>query len=249
MKLYHKINNYITRHIPIGKFKITTKDDPSEDLHSKKDENIQSINLKLLFSLLLFCGLTTLLIKANALHDQNLQKGIADEIIRFHVIANSDSPEDQSLKLTVKDTLVKSLAPLLKNADSITEARSIITNELDFIRELAEVTIKDNGYNYPVTVSLEKCYFPLKIYGDYTFPPGNYEALRVQIGEAAGKNWWCVMFPPLCFVDETYSVVDNNTDKQLKYLLTEEEYNSLKDKKTPIKVKFKLFESIKKLFH
>ncbi len=104
------------------------------------------------------------------------------------------------------------------------------------------------GYHYPVTVSLENTYFPLKIYGEYNFPPGYYEALRVQIGSAEGQNWWCVMFPPLCFVDDTYSIVDETSGNKLRHLLTEEEYNSLLNKSTPIKVKFKLWESIKSIF-
>lgn len=219
-------------------------------VYKTKNNKLKSDKFRvgLLLSLLLFCGLSTLLIKENAIHSQNLQTGIANEIIRFHVIANSDSEDDQALKLTVKDTLVKNMAPLLKNADTVTEARTVLSDKLSYIQELAEATVKDNGYGYPVTVSLEQCYFPLKIYGDYTFPPGTYEALRVQIGEAEGKNWWCVMFPPLCFVDETYSIVDKDSDKKLKYLLTEEEYNTIKSEKTPVKVKFKLFEMLKKLF-
>jgi len=182
------------------------------------------------------------------MHKTNIQEGIADSIIRFHVIANSDSDEDQSLKIKVKDTLVKSLSPVLGNTASIDEARNILLDHLDSIQETAEAVIKEEGYNYSVDVSLEDCYFPLKVYGDCTFPPGIYEALRVRIGEAKGKNWWCVMFPPLCFVDETYSVVDEKTDAQLKHLLTEEEYETLVKQKKPVKVKFKLWESIKDLF-
>lgn len=202
----------------------------------------------LLLTILFICGFTSWAIKAEAMHEQDLQEGIAREIIRFHVIANSDSDSDQALKLKVKDFLVESLAPVLKDAESITQARAVLSSELPYIQELAEKIIRDNGYAYPVAVSLENCYFPLKVYGEYTFPPGNYEALRVQIGEAKGKNWWCVMFPPLCFVDETYSIVDESSGKKLKYLLTEEEYDTLTNKKTPVKVKFKLFEAIKDLF-
>lgn len=202
----------------------------------------------LLALLLLLLALSTLIIKANAQHKQDLQLHIADEIIRFHVIANSDSDKDQALKLTVKDTLVKSLAPYLNEASSLNAAREILNQKMNYIKELAQNIILHQGYNYTVKVSLEECYFPLKVYGEYTFPPGNYEALKVQIGAAEGKNWWCVMFPPLCFVDETYSIVDESSDKKLKYLLTEEEYDSLKTKKTPVKIKFKLFEMIKDLF-
>lgn len=212
--------------------------------HTEDQDNGQ-FKLLLLVLILLFSGITMWLVKTNTRSDEAIQTGIAEDIIRFHVIANSDSEEDQALKLTVKSTLVDSLSPYLKNTDTKSQAREILADKLSFIEELAEETIRQNGYNYPVTVSLTNSYFPLKVYGNYTFPPGTYEALRVQIGEAKGKNWWCVMYPPLCFVDETYSIVDDNSKEQLKHLLTEEEYSSLVSKKPPIKIKFKLIEKLK----
>lgn len=183
-----------------------------------------------------------------AANAQNVQEGISKEIIRLHVIANSDSEEDQALKLIVKERLVDYLSPFLESTDSISQARAIIKVKQDTLQKLAVETLKEQGCDYEVTVSLGPCYFPIKVYGEYTFPSGNYEALRVQIGQAEGKNWWCVMFPPLCFVDQTYSIVDENSQTKLKTLLTQEEYNSLLSKKTPVKVKFKLIEKLKKLF-
>ena len=201
----------------------------------------------LLFILLIFF-LSSLIIKSSAQSRQDYQPQIADEIIRFHVIANSDSETDQALKLAVKAELVEKLAPLLNEADSKEEAEKIICDNIDYITTLARDSVRRHGYSYPVKVSLEECYFPLRVYGEYAFPPGNYEALRVQIGKAEGKNWWCVMFPPLCFVDETYSIIDESSGQKLKYLLTEEEYESLKSKKVPVKIRFKLFELLKDLF-
>lgn len=206
------------------------------------------------FSLLLFIAILLIsiagihIMKANSLKAAQLQEGIAHEIIRFHVIANSDSPQDQALKLKVKEALVEEMSIYLSKAEDIYEAREIISSKLANLQTLAQDLIDNYGYSYPVTVSLESCYFPIKVYGDYTFPAGTYEALRVKIGEAEGQNWWCVMFPPLCFVDETYSIIDEKTDQQLKFLLTEEEYDTLRSKKVPVKVKFKLWDYIKKLF-
>ena len=220
-------------------------------LHIRKNDtkdSIRSFQTSLLFFILIFCAVSMWLVKANAVNKPNLQEGIAEDIIRFHVIANSDSVKDQNLKLNVKDSLVHALSPILDNTNSITDARTVLSEQLSFIQQTAEQTVKENGYEYPVKVSLESCYFPVKRYGDYTFPSGNYEALRVQIGSAEGKNWWCVMFPPLCFVDETYGIVDNQSKDKLRHMLTEEEYNTLINQKKPIKVKFKLWESIKKLF-
>jgi stage II sporulation protein R len=215
---------------------------------SNNPRNFAPMQTILLISILLFCTVTAWLIKLNSVHNASLQTGIAEDIIRFHVIANSDSAKDQALKLTVKDTLVESLKPYLNDTDTITQARTVISDKLTYLQEIAEETIQQNGYLYPVKITLEECYFPLKIYGEYSFPAGTYEALRVQIGTAEGKNWWCVMFPPLCFVDETYSIVDEESGETLKHLLTEEEYDTLISKKTPVKVKFKLFEAIKNLF-
>jgi stage II sporulation protein R len=203
----------------------------------------------LLIAILLICSLSALLVRANARHNQALQTGIAEDIIRFHVIANSDSDEDQKLKLIVRDRLVQELSPQLSATATLQEAKALISTNLEEIQALALQTIIDQGYNYTVKVTLEECYFPLKVYGSYTFPPGNYEALRVQIGKAEGKNWWCVMFPPLCFVDETYGIVDESSGEQLKNLLSEEEYAVLVDQKTPVKVKFKIVEMLKDLFN
>jgi len=207
-------------------------------------------NFRIILFLLIFSlsAITIRVIKVQSVDAHEIQEGIASEIIRFHVLANSDSKEDQALKLIVKEALVKELSPVLSKAQNIDEARSLLSEKLSLIKELAEEVISENGYSYSATVALEQCSFPLKIYGDYTFPPGTYEALRVQIGEAKGQNWWCVMYPPLCFVDATYSIVPDESESQLKYLLTEEEYRSIKGQKVPVKIKFKVLEYFKKLF-
>lgn len=136
---------------------------------------------------------------------------IADKLIRFHVIANSDSKEDQELKLKVRDRVIEGLSAKLKDADSLDEARNLLVENVDFVNSVAKDVIIENNYNYDIKTTLSNENFPDKIYGDYVFPQGNYEAFRVIIGEGSGQNWWCVMFPPLCFVDETKNVVDSET--------------------------------------
>lgn len=180
-----------------------------------------------------------------------IQQGIAQEILRFHVIANSDSEEDQVLKLKVKDAVTKALEPKLDKASDITEARNILSEELNNLEELSDKIIKENGFTYTASASIEKGYFPLKVYGDLTLPPGEYEAVRIELGSASGRNWWCIMFPPLCFVDATYNVIPENSKEELKYVLTEEEYDSIfsnkNDKeKVKVKVSFKLFSWLDK---
>ena len=125
-------------------------------------------------------------------------EGISESIIRFHVRANSDSQEDQEVKLKVKEAVVDYIRPALSESDSLSESRAILEAESDNIRNVAIKTLRDNGFMEDVSVYFERSYFPVKSYGDVTFPAGYYEAFRVDIGDAEGKNWWCVVFPSLC---------------------------------------------------
>lgn len=164
-----------------------------------------------------------------------IQQGIADEIIRFHVRANSDSCEDQELKLHVKEAVVEYIRPLLEKSQGIDESRDILTEQIENIRQLALEVISSEGYEYDVDVYFEYAYFPAKIYGDLTFPPGEYEAFRIDIGESIGKNWWCVLYPPLCFVDAVYAEVPENSKQKLKDCLSDEEYDTI----TSYKIRFR----------
>lgn len=151
-------------------------------------------------------------------------KDLADKIIRFHVIANSDTEEDQKLKLEVRDAVVGYVYDRLKDSKSLEESRSIIIENKELIENIAEEVIKEKGYDYTVTSSLSMENFPDKVYGDVIFPQGEYEAYRILIGEAKGQNWWCVMFPPLCFLDETKETIDTDNVKE-----TIEEYEDEKN--------------------
>ena len=146
-----------------------------------------------------------------------------DKLIRFHVIANSDSDKDQKLKLKVRDEVISYLQPKLENSNSIEESEKIIKNEYKTLENISKKVISKNGYNYIVKVGLEYSNFPAKQYSSVVLPAGKYKALRIIIGEGKGKNWWCVMFPPLCFVDDQNGIIDEKTDKKLKEVLTEEE--------------------------
>lgn len=160
-----------------------------------------------------------------------IQENIADNIIRFHVIANSDTENDQCLKLKVRDGIIGSIKESISDASTAAGAEKLLAEQEDNIKNSALDIISVNGYNYPVNVSLEERYFPVKSYGDLVFPAGNYKALCVEIGEAKGRNWWCVLFPSLCFVDETYAVVPDSSKEKLKQTLSEEEYKTLEQEK------------------
>ena len=179
---------------------------------------------------------------------EEIQQGLANSLIRFHVIANSDSDEDQALKLKVRDTVLKKMQGYLKESNNIDLTRQILFNHIDEVKAIAEEVIKENDYSYKVKVSLGDADFPTKTYGDIVLPAGKYEALRIEIGNADGRNWWCVMFPPLCFVDVSQGVVPEKSKNELKNILTEEEYDSvlMNKNKREVKVKFKLVELIEK---
>lgn len=210
--------------------------EPKEKIQYLKT-NIISICVLLIISFLCFMQFL------HTSNFKNLQEDISHEILRFHVVANSDSKQDQEIKLVIKEELTTALKPSLKHAKNIDEARVIIKENLSTLEQIANQTLIDNGYEYTASASLEKGYFPLKVYGDLTLPPGEYEAIRIELGLAKGQNWWCIMFPPLCFVDSTYSVVPDSSKEQLKTVLTDEEYDMVfQQKDVKVKVKLKIFD-------
>jgi len=179
------------------------------------------------------------------------QSDVASKLIRFHVIANSDDEIDQVLKLKVRDSVLKYVSPKLVDSKSIEESRKIINNEDKNIKKIAQTIINKNGFKYTVSTALSQEYFPVKTYGNITLPQGMYEAYRIIIGLGKGQNWWCVMFPPLCFVDITRgSLSFDKTKTEMKSVLSDDEYklvdNTLNSKK--IIVRFKLGEIFSKLF-
>ena len=175
-----------------------------------------------------------------------------DKLIRFHVIANSDSDKDQKLKLKVRDEVISYLQPKLENSNSIEESEKIIKNEYKTLENISKKVISKNGYNYIVKVGLEYSNFPAKQYSSVVLPAGKYKALRIIIGEGKGKNWWCVIFPPLCFIDDQNGIIDEKTDKKLKEVLTEEEYDLImaknKNEVKNLEFKFKITEVFQNIF-
>ena len=180
--------------------------------------------------------------------EQRRQQDIAEEILRLHVVANSDSEEDQALKMEVNESIVTYLRGIMGDAKSVEEARLEIQKRLPEIEDLVREKMKMEGYDYEADAVLGKCYFPVKEYGDMTFPAGEYEALKGNLGKSAGKNWWCVMYPTLCFVDSTYQIVPETSKEKLKENLTEEEYNSLLDGGDNVQYSSRIIEWIQNVF-
>ena len=172
-----------------------------------------------------------------------VSQDIADSVFRLHVIANSDSKQDQDLKLKVRDELLKYMNNLAENCSSKEEVIQLAKENQDKFKQIAEQTITENGFSYSVSVEIGDSDFPTKTYGDISLPAGTYDALKVKIGEAKGQNCWCVMFPPLSFVDVSSGIVPDESKEELKENLNDEEYAVISETDdNKINFKFKLIE-------
>ena len=134
------------------------------------------------------------------------QRELADSVIRFHVIANSDSQADQALKLAVRDGVLAAAKTFYPQDGTLEDARAALAGHLEDLAAAGRTVVEQQGYSYPVTAQLTRCWFPTKEYEGFALPAGNYDALRIVIGEGEGQNWWCVAFPPLCLGAASESV-------------------------------------------
>lgn len=196
--------------------------------------------------LILFLLILYILISAYS-YSTNISNNIASEVFRLHVIANSNSEEDQNLKYIVRDNLINYMNTLTQDSKTKEEAILLAQEHSDDFYKIANNTIKNLGYNYDVKINIGNYHFPTKYYGDISLPAGNYDALKVEIGNAEGQNWWCVMFPPLCFVDISTGIVPEESKEYLKENLTNEEFSLVSDnKKNNVNFKFKIIELFNK---
>ncbi|MDE7062678.1 MAG: stage II sporulation protein R [Lachnospiraceae bacterium] len=205
------------------------------------------------WSRLLFTGVLALLVvftavtSVKAVREYQLQQGIAEKILRFHVRANSDSQEDQDLKLKVRDAVGALLGEELAQAEDLEESKRIIEQHQNDIIHTAEAVLEQEGYDYAVEAYLAEVDFPVKTYGSYTFPAGTYEALEIVIGAGAGHNWWCVMYPNMCFADSVYEVVDEESKEALEGTLSKKEYESLMEEKN-YRISWKWLDFLEDIF-
>lgn len=152
---------------------------------------------------------------------------ISDKLIRFHVVANSDLETDQKVKLKVRDAILKEIGPKLSKSKSREESLNILKANALRIEEISDAVLKKDGKTYTASAQIGDFTFPIKSYGNITLPEGEYKALKVVLGEGEGKNWWCVMFPPLCFIDITRGLTTEETDEELKKVLDDEQLQSI----------------------
>lgn len=174
------------------------------------------------------------------------EEKIYDSVLRLHVLANSDSDEDQALKLKVRDAIISHVSPRVIDSQSREDAIEILQSELDKIESIAEEVVRDEGYAYPVSVTLTVEEYPTRNYEAMSFPSGEYVSLRVMIGKAEGKNWWCVLFPPLCL--SSASAKSDNEDAFIAVGLNSDQYKVITETDEPVyKLRFKLLEIVEEL--
>lgn len=174
-----------------------------------------------------------------------VQEKLAEEVFRFHVLANSDREEDQAVKLKVRDSVISYMKESMGEEKSAEATRKWAEEHLNEVTDVAEKVLEEQGVSYGAKSEVTNCYFPEKCYGDITFPEGNYEALRIELGKADGRNWWCVLYPNLCFMDTTCAVVSDEGKKDLKEALDEDEYEMV-TASTNFKIKWFFFGESRK---
>lgn len=167
-------------------------------------------------------------------YSDSVSADIADNVVRLHIIANSDSDEDQRIKLMVRDAVIRA------------QKRGDITALAD-VAEIAGEVLVDNGYGYGAIVSKGKYYFPTKSYKNIQLPAGMYNAVRITLGEGIGRNWWCVMYPPLCFTEDCFGEMSEDGLDILTESITKESADIITGDGVQIEMKFKIVETIQKI--
>ncbi|MBQ4347346.1 MAG: stage II sporulation protein R [Firmicutes bacterium] len=178
------------------------------------------------------------------MREEEIKKGIAQNVLRFHVLAPGNSPEEQALKLKVRDEVIAFLRPKFKETKDISSAVSLASSLLEETEAIANETLIREGYNRGAKVNITKEDYPQKKYGQAFFPEGEYFSLRIVIGEGKGENWWCVMYPPLCFTDAAFSGVSKEDLLLLRGALNEEEYLFVTGQNKP-EIKLWILEALK----
>lgn len=201
-----------------------------------------ALKKKTVFGILaLTFGICFALSGIHAVYTVQMQREIASRIIRFHVRANSDCAEDQALKLKVRDGIGALMEKKLASVQDLEESRAIIQESIPQIEACSRKILQENGCQDPVSAKLTDAWFPLKRYGNSVFPQGTYEALQVTIGAGEGHNWWCVMYPNLCFTGSLYQIDEQENEQKLRQVLTPQEYQMVMESKE-YNVRFQLLK-------
>lgn len=178
----------------------------------------------------------------------NLKSNISDNVLRLHIVGASNSEYDQQIKLKVRDRIIEDFSDLFSNCTSKQDAAKTANALKSQIEASANDELLKNGYDSLAVSTVEQCKFPTKVYGGIALPGGEYTALNIKIGDAEGKNWWCVMYPPLCLSGSSV-IASENSMQILKNSLSDEEYRLICENNAPdIKIKFKIAEMLGRYF-
>lgn len=209
-------------------------------LEKKKGMNhagkwVLAILYSLIFLALLFC-----------LYAEKVNQDLSDSMIRLHIVANSDSDADQALKYRVRDAVIAYMTEHMGSLQNKEAAGAYVGDHLGELETVANQIVAEEGFSNPVKVSFGKYPFPTKRYENVVLPAGFYDAVKVEIGQAEGENWWCVMFPPLCFVDDSKGEIEEEYMDVLKSELSSEEIDIIlssdSEAEIPVEIKFKIVE-------
>ena len=194
---------------------------------------------RILFLIILF----TLYIFVNFYcYASNILNNIEDKVFRLHIIANSNSEEDQNLKYKVRDNIISYMNEICKDTSSKEDVIKLSQKHINDLKQIADYTIIENGFNYSSNVEIGNYEFPTKKYKDISLPSGYYDALEIKIGSHSGQNWWCVLYPSLCFIDASSGILPESSKEELKNILTSEEYALITENTPTYNFKFKLVE-------
>lgn len=187
----------------------------------------------------LFCAVIAAIATASAIsaNCNGIMHDISKNVVRFHILANSDLPKDQQMKLQIRDDVSAYISKIVKNCKSAQESGEAITENLENIELFTKNCLKKHGCTYSATVSFGNYKFPRREYENATLPGGNYNALKIVLGKGNGRNWWCILYPQLCFSEAENGNITEKGFSELKEKLTDEEYSLITSKG---KVKFKL---------
>lgn len=195
--------------------------------------------MKKLYALLVL----TALLSGLCVYAEETKGEIADALLRLHVVANSDSYADQALKLKVRDAVRNEFSKFAVEASSKEDALRLAEENIETIKKAAKDAVREEGFDYPVSVFVGKADFPTKTYEKIKLPKGRYDAVNVKIGKAEGRNWWCVMYPPLCIADNISAEFMPEATEELRASVSDSEYELISESDSgAVKIKFKILE-------
>lgn len=184
---------------------------------------------------------TLILVVSAVTYAKITQSNIAKSVLRLHIIANSDANDDQALKIAVRDRVLNEARHLFENTVSADHAETVARKNIKYLKEIAEDEIKKHGYSYSAEVKVGEFAFPVKFYDDIMLPSGQYNAVRIIIGEGKGQNWWCVMYPPMCSLE---GITMDSGKETLKNSLSREEYEMVSSHAPKAEIRFKIVDII-----